>query len=176
MGSMESDNQTAESGLARIEQPEAETPLAKLLESQSMAAGAYSKNTVRAQKADGAIFQAFCEGRGLAFFPAEPKTIRAFVEHCVEIGKKPATTRRYVATISRAHVAAGLSSPAASEPVRLALKEMGQKTSARQDQALAWGWKEIKEFIDSAGEAFVLDERRRCCVWRMTRWLGGANL
>jgi hypothetical protein len=54
------------------------------------------------------LFQAFCETRELAFFRAEPKTIRAFVEHCVEIGKKPATIRRYVATISRAHVAAGL--------------------------------------------------------------------
>jgi hypothetical protein len=51
------------SGLVQIGQPEAETPLAKLLEWQTMAAGAYSKNTVRAQKADGAIFQAFCEGR-----------------------------------------------------------------------------------------------------------------
>ena len=29
-----------------------------------MAEGAYSPNTLRAQKADGAIFQAFCEGRG----------------------------------------------------------------------------------------------------------------
>jgi hypothetical protein len=80
-----------------------------------MAARAYSKNTVRAQKADGAIFQAFCEERGLAFFPASPGTIRGFVEYCVEIGKKSAT-------ISRAHIAAGLSSPAATEAVRVALK------------------------------------------------------
>src|SRR5258708_21793561 len=112
---MKSTEQTAESSLARIGQPEADAPLARLLEWQTMAAGAYSKNTVRAQKADGAIFQAFCDARGLEFFPAEPKTIRAFVEYCVEIGKKPATIRRYVATISRAHIAAGLSSPAASE-------------------------------------------------------------
>jgi integrase len=163
---MKSIDQTAESGLERIGQPEPETPLAKLLEWQTMAAGAYSKNTVRAQKADGAIFQAFCEAsRGLAFFPAEPKTIRAFVEHCVEIGKKPATIRRYVATISRAHIAAGLSSPAASEPVRLALKEMGQRTSARQDQALGLGWKEINEFINSAGEGLRADrEKALLCV------------
>jgi hypothetical protein len=38
--------------------------LAALLEWQAMAEGAYSANTLRAQKADGAIFQAFCEGRG----------------------------------------------------------------------------------------------------------------
>jgi integrase len=134
--------------------------LDRLLEWQTMAAGAYSKNTVRAQKSDGAIFQAYCEGHGLPFFPAAAATIRAFVAHCVEIGKKPATIRRYVATISRAHVAAGLSSPTASEAVRLGLKEMGQKTSARQDQALALGWKEIKAFIESAGEGLRPDRER----------------
>jgi hypothetical protein len=52
-----------------------------------------------------------------------------------------------VATIARAHVAARLLSPCASEPVRLALKEMGRVTSSRQHQALALGWAEIKDFI-----------------------------
>src|SRR5258708_31991425 len=108
---MKSTEQTAESSLARIGQPEADAPLARLLEWQTMAAGAYSKNTVRAQKADGAIFQALCEARGLSYFPAEPKTIRAFIEHCVTEQKKPATIRRYVATIARIHIAAGLLSP-----------------------------------------------------------------
>lgn len=62
-------------------------------------------------------------------------------------------------------VAAGLTSPTASGAVRLALKEMGQKTSARQDQALALGWKEIKEFIDSAGEGLRADrEKALLCV------------
>ena len=64
---------------------------------------------------------------------------------CSDGRVNPVTIRRYVATISRAHIAAGLSSPVASEAVRLALKEMGQRTSARQDQALALGWKEIKD-------------------------------
>lgn len=45
------------------------------------------------------------------------------------------------------------------------LKEMGQRTSARQDQALELGWKEIKEFIDSAGEGLRADrERALLCV------------
>jgi hypothetical protein len=50
-----------------------------LLEWQAMAVGAYSANTLRAQKADGAIFQAFCESRGEPYLPADPKTIRAFI-------------------------------------------------------------------------------------------------
>src|ERR1035438_8622869 len=64
-----------------------EGPLAALLEWQAMAEGAYSPNTLRAQKADGAIFQAFCESRGESYLPADPKTIRTFIEDCVKAGK-----------------------------------------------------------------------------------------
>src|SRR5271169_5879899 len=88
--------------------PLLEGPLAALLEWQALAEGAYSANTLRAQKADGAIFQAFCESRGEPYLPAAPKTIRAFIEDRVKVGKKPASIRRYVATISRVHKAAGL--------------------------------------------------------------------
>jgi len=79
-------------------QPVLDGPLAALLEWQAMAEGAYSPNTLRAQKADGAIFQAFCESRDEPYLPADPKTIRAFIENCVAVGKKPATIKRYVAS------------------------------------------------------------------------------
>ena len=134
-----------------------EEPLAKLIEWQAMAEGAYSPNTLRAQKADGAIFQAFCESRGETYLPADPKVIRAFIEHSVKEGKKPATIRRYAATIGRIHVAAGLLNPCSSEYVRLGLKKIWRETSARQDQAYPLGWKEIKEFIESAGEGLPAD-------------------
>jgi integrase len=87
-------------------------------------------------------------------------TIRAFIEDCVLHGKKPATVRRYVATIARVHVGVGLASPCASEPVRLSLRQMAQETSARQRQALGLGWSEIKEFIESAGEGLRADRER----------------
>jgi hypothetical protein len=51
--------------------------------------------------------------------------------------KKSATVRRYIATIGRAHVGAGL---------------LGRETSAGQAQARALGWREIGEFIECAGE------------------------
>src|SRR5580698_3999867 len=86
-----------------VPQPLLEGPLATLLEWQAMAEGGYSPNTLRAQKADGTIFQAFCEERGEPYLPADPKTIRAFIEDRVEAGKKPATVKRYVATIARVH-------------------------------------------------------------------------
>src|SRR5260370_15963412 len=120
----------------------ARTPLQRLREWQGMAEGAYSANTLRAQKADGAIFQVFCEGRGESFLPADPTTIRAFIEHEVNSGKKPATVRRYIATIGRAHIGAGLLNPCSGEAVRLALKKMGRETSARPAQARAIGWEE----------------------------------
>jgi integrase len=146
-------------------QPVLKGPLAELLEWQAMAEGAYSPNTLRAQKADGAIFQSFCESRGEPYLPADPKTIRAFIEDRTAAGKKPATIKRYVATIARAHIAAGLLNPCSSEAVRLGLKQMGRETSARQDQAHPLGWKEIKEFIASAGQGLRADrERAMLCV------------
>jgi integrase len=73
--------------------------------------------------------------------------------------------KRYVATIARVHIAAGLLNPCSSEAVRLGLKEMGRETSARQDQAHPLGWKDIKEFIDGAGESLRADrERAMLCV------------
>ena len=140
-------------------------PLERLREWQGMAEGAYAANTLRAQKADGAIFQAFCEERGESFLPADPATIRAFIEHEVKAGKKPATVRRYIATIGRAHIGAGLLNPCSGEAVRLALKKMGRETSARQAQARALGWDEIKQFIGSAGRGLRADrERALLCV------------
>jgi len=52
--------------------------LAALLEWQAMAQGAYSPNTLRAQKADGAIFQAFCESRGEPYLPATRKPFERY--------------------------------------------------------------------------------------------------
>jgi integrase len=146
-------------------QPVLRGPLAELLEWQALAEGAYSPNTLRAQKADGAIFQAFCESRGEPYLPADPKTIRAFIDDRVKAAKKPATIKRYVATIARIHIAAGLLNPCSSEAVRLGLKKMGRETSARQDQAHPLGWKDIKEFIESAGEGLRADrERAMLCL------------
>src|SRR5271156_5417030 len=130
-----------------------------------MAQGAYSANTLRAQKSDGAIFQAYCESVGEPFLPANPHTVREFIGAQVKAGKKPATIKRYVATIARVHIAAGLLNPCSSEAVRLGLKKMGRETSARQDQAHPLGWKDIKEFIESAGLGLRADrERAMLCV------------
>jgi integrase len=62
-------------------------------------------------------------------------------------GKKPATIRRYLSTIGRAHRASSLKDPTASEEVKLALNEMGRNVPARQKQARGLTWAEIEVFL-----------------------------
>jgi hypothetical protein len=40
------------------------------------------------------------QSRGKSYLPADPKTIRAFIEDQAKAGKKAATIKRYVATIA----------------------------------------------------------------------------
>src|SRR5580700_6298671 len=172
---MKSSNRPPESLAPPMTAQLAKKPLERLREWQGMAEGAYSANTLRAQKADGAIFQVFCEGRGESFLPADPTTIRAFIEHEVKAGKKPATVRRYIATIGRAHVGAGLLNPCSSEAVRLGLKKMGRETSARQAQARALGWKEIKELSATPARGSARIGSAQCSAWRTKRSRGGES-
>ena len=105
-----------------------------------MAEGAYSANTLRAQKADGAIFQAFCEWRGEPYLPADPKTIRAFIEHRSEGGQK-ARDREAIHRHNRAsaHRRRVIESLFRAKPCGWDLKKMGRETSARQDAGAALG-------------------------------------
>jgi integrase len=80
--------------------------------------------------------------------PAAAQTVRDFVFECVGLRKKPATIRRYVATIGRAHRAAGVADPMAAETVKLALKEMGRSVPSRQTQARGLVWSEIAQFLE----------------------------
>jgi integrase len=119
----------------------------RLADWSGMAQGAFAANTLRAWKADWAVFTMSCRAFRLEALPANPKTVRAFVFECLGKGKKPATVRRYVSTIGRAHRASGVSDPTASEDVKLALKEMGRNSTARQKQARGLTWAEIELFL-----------------------------
>jgi hypothetical protein len=61
-----------------------------------MAQGAFATNTLRAWKADWAVFTESCRASRLEALPAIPKTVRDFVFECLSKDKKPATIRRYV--------------------------------------------------------------------------------
>jgi integrase len=79
--------------------------------------------------------------------PAAATTVRDFVFECLANDKKPATIRRYVSTIGRAHRASGILDPTSSEDVKLALKEMGRRAPARQKQVRGLTWAEIELFL-----------------------------
>ncbi len=120
---------------------------ASLAHWSSMARGAFAANTVRAWKADWEIFLEFCRARELTSLPASAETVREFVFDCLAHDKKPGTIRRYVSTIGRAHRAARVADPTATEAVKLGLKEMSRRVPARQRQARGLNWKEIEEFL-----------------------------
>lgn len=128
-----------------------------------MAHGAFAINTLRAWKVDWEVFSESCRVYRLESLPASPKTVRAFVFECLGKGKKPATVRRYVSTIGRAHRASGVLDPTASEEVKLALKEMGRNSSARQKQARGLTWAEIELFL-SVSPRNLRDIRDRALV------------
>jgi integrase len=113
----------------------------------AMAHGAFAANTVRAWRADWEIFTEFCGTYRVESLPAAPQTVRDFVFECVAKEKKPATIRRYVSTIGRAHRAAGVADPTVTEAVKLAVKEMGRSMPGRQRQARGLVWKEIEIFL-----------------------------
>ena len=97
----------------------------------SLAQGAFAANTIRAWKADWGIFTEFCRTFRVVPLPAAAQTVRDFVFECVAKERKPATIRRYVSTIGRAHRAANLADPTATEAVKLGLKEMSRGVPAR---------------------------------------------
>jgi integrase len=120
----------------------------------------YPEATLRAWRFDWAAFIAFCKARRLLPLPASPATVAAFIEACGEAGKKTATVRRYLATIACAHRAAKLLNPNDDEDVKLALKGLYNRSPARQRQAKALGWHEIKRFLITAGDGIRADRER----------------
>ncbi|MDP9083506.1 MAG: tyrosine-type recombinase/integrase [Pseudomonadota bacterium] len=125
----------------------------------------YPEATLRAWRFDWVSFVAFCRSRDLLPLPALPSTVAAYIEACAEAGKKPATVRRYLATIACAHRAAKLINPNTDEDVKLALKGLYNKSPARQRQAKALGWHHVKRFLISAGAGIRADrERALLCV------------
>ena len=120
----------------------------------------YPEATLRAWRFDWAAFLAFCKPRGLLPLPAAPSTVAAFIEACGEVGKKPATVRRYLATIACAHRAAKIMNPNDDEDVKMALKGLYNRSPKRQRQAKALGWHEIKRFLITAGDNIRADRER----------------
>ncbi len=145
----------------------------RLADWTAMARGAFAGNTIRAWKADWEIFGEFCRTFRVVPLPAVPETVRDFVFECLAKEKKPATIRRYVSTIGRAHRAAGVADPTITEAVKMALKEMSRSVSARQRQARCGrrsrsSWVSSREVCGTSGIG-------RWSRWRTTRCAGARS-
>ena len=101
----------------------------------SSSKGAYAPNTERARLSDSRIFAEWCQDERREMLPSRPETIAAFIDAMAET-RAPATVRRYVASISHLHRAAGLANPCNDELVRLALRRMHRAKGRRGNQKL----------------------------------------
>ena len=124
--------------------------------------GAFSDSTVRARRADLAVFGSWCAKRAVSSLPADPGTVTAFVDDMAAV-RAPATVRRYVASVTAAHRAAGLSSPAADALVGLALRRMDRHRGQRQKQARGLTWALRERLVAAAGDR-LMDIRNRALV------------
>lgn len=70
-----------------------------------------SESTKKAYRSDLRIFKEWCEGLKLEHLPAEPETVALYVVHLDKQGRKPATIRRAMTSISQAHLLSGHDSP-----------------------------------------------------------------
>ena len=126
----------------------------RLTDYARQADGAFAPNTARAVKADTAVFSAWCAEYGLVTLPAASETVAVFIDAMAEI-KKPATVRRYIASIAHLHRAAGLADPTKANPVKLAMKRLGRQHSTRQDQAAPLGEMTVERVLATTGDAMI---------------------
>jgi len=108
---------------------------AKLARYAADAQGAFAPNTVRALRADTAVFTAWCSRNHLQALPASPDTVAIFIDAMRGEAKRPATIRRYVSSIAHLHRAAELPAPSDANRVKLALRRMMRDDGAAQQQA-----------------------------------------
>lgn len=90
-------------------------PLDRLAEqARGFMAAAKAENTRRAYRSDWRHFEAWCRAQGLASLPARPETVTLYVT-ALAADHKPASLTRKLTSISKAHEAAGFSSPASMQ-------------------------------------------------------------
>ena len=144
-------------------EPEREVVLSAQLEHCVRAAGgAISANTERAVRSDLGIYAEWCAERGLRALPASAETVASFIDAMAET-RKPATVRRYVASIAVAHRAVGSGTILKSPPVRLALQRMHRSKGRRQQQVQGLTWPLRQRLLESAGEKLI-DIRNRALL------------
>lgn len=142
----------------------------RLAATAARVAGARAPNTLRALRADLALWSRWCRADRRLPLPARAADVAAFVDaHAV--ARAPATLRRYVASIAALHRAAGVADPTKAEEVRLALTAAGRAWTdarvaanrpTRQRQAAGLTEKAVAHILASYGPdgpARLIDKR-----------------
>jgi site-specific recombinase XerD len=127
--------------------------LQSLADHAEAARGAYAPSTERALRDDVAKFSGWCSAAGLGAMPAAPKTIAAFIEAQAQLGRKPASIRRYVSSISTFHRAAEVQNPCESLTVKLALKRMHRELGRAQRQAAPLNRPQVEQMLRASGDS-----------------------
>jgi integrase len=122
------------------------------------ARGAFASNTERAARADLRVWADWCKANCLTIAPAEPYTLAAFVDEQAKT-KKPATLRRYLASIAKLHRAAGVADVTKAEPVTLAMRRATREVGARQDQAAGITYQERRAMLATCAPGTSIDLR-----------------
>lgn len=98
-----------------IPAPDALAPY--LVEAESYARRSKAANTLKAYRSDWALFEAFCQARGVGSLPASPATVAAYAADAARTLKANTVERRLTA-ISQAHQFAGCPNPVEDKLVR----------------------------------------------------------
>jgi len=127
------------------------------------ARGAFAPNTVRALRADTAVFTAWCAAAGVPALPASPQAVADFIGAMRAAGRRPATIRRYVSSVAHLHRAAGLPVPSDSNAVKLALRRMMREDGAAQRQADGLTRRLVDRALHAGGSR-LRDQRNRALL------------
>lgn len=97
--------------------------------------GSYSPHTLLSYRSDFASFEAWCNGQGLAFLPADPTTVAGFIIALTE-RLKPSSLKRKLAGIRKIHHLLRLRDPTRDVDVDLAIRKARRLKPQRPTQAL----------------------------------------
>jgi site-specific recombinase XerD len=109
-------------------------------------AGAYAPATMRSYYSDVEIFVQWCKEEGLTAFPAEVRTVCAFLE-AEAPAFAPSTVRRRIYSIRKVHRLLQLPDPTGDEEINLALRRVRRAKLNRPKQAKGLTRSHLDRFI-----------------------------
>jgi integrase len=112
---------------------------------------ARAKTTWKAYEADWRGFVAWCEDFDLVAMPASEETLARYLTSLATMGRKPATLRRKVASISVVHDTAHQPNPARSRAIRDQLSGISRVVGTAQRVASPATTAEIRKMVTSLG-------------------------